>query len=350
MEGQSEVQFLRKLQRLLDEGEFVATYKFALLQALADLSVESLCSEEERLTLSLDQIAGKFVEYFWRQVVPFRAGSGGSSGLLQHNTGNQAAVANRVLEAREKFGGHLGRAQADTTYWRSLTRKVARIVEEMPLWKLQVVAGSPDEFLYRRSEFSDKTITLLPGVSSHFRSFYSLVTRLVRSSWVDQVRAIGANQPILGDSPDLDEFLFGSERQGLESLRPILRETQEATCFYCDRSIRGAGEIDHFIPWSRYSNDLGHNFVLAHADCNRRKSDFLAHPEHLARWSERNAHQGIELATEFESVGFQHDLGRSLLVAEWAYEQGEKSGAHVWLLDRNYMPLSQEWRRILQSG
>lgn len=153
-----------------------------------------------------------------------------------------------------------------------------------------------------------------------------------------------------GDSPGLEVFLFGSERQGLESLRPILRKTQKATCFYCDRSVRGPGEIDHFIPWSRYSNDLGHNFVLAHSDCNRRKSDFLAHPEHLARWSERNAHQGNELAVQFESVGFQHDLGRSLLVAEWAYEQGEKSGAHVWLLDRDYMPLSQEWRRALQGG
>ena len=36
-----EVTFLRKLQRLLEEGDFVATYKFALLQALADLSVEN---------------------------------------------------------------------------------------------------------------------------------------------------------------------------------------------------------------------------------------------------------------------------------------------------------------------
>ncbi|RLA43917.1 MAG: hypothetical protein DRR42_21125 [Gammaproteobacteria bacterium] len=36
-----DLKFLRKIQRLLSKGEFVATYKFALLQALADLSVES---------------------------------------------------------------------------------------------------------------------------------------------------------------------------------------------------------------------------------------------------------------------------------------------------------------------
>lgn len=36
---QEQVEFLRKLQRLLTEGQFVASYKFALLRALADLAV-----------------------------------------------------------------------------------------------------------------------------------------------------------------------------------------------------------------------------------------------------------------------------------------------------------------------
>ena len=36
----AQVAFLRELQRLLDEGQFTATYKFALLLALADLAVE----------------------------------------------------------------------------------------------------------------------------------------------------------------------------------------------------------------------------------------------------------------------------------------------------------------------
>jgi len=35
-----QIDFLVNLQRLLDEGQFVASYKFALLLALADLSVE----------------------------------------------------------------------------------------------------------------------------------------------------------------------------------------------------------------------------------------------------------------------------------------------------------------------
>ena len=35
-----ELEFLRETSRLLAEGDFVATYKFALLNALADLCLE----------------------------------------------------------------------------------------------------------------------------------------------------------------------------------------------------------------------------------------------------------------------------------------------------------------------
>ncbi len=38
--GQREVEFLLNIQKLLSEGLFTATYKFALLTALSDLSVE----------------------------------------------------------------------------------------------------------------------------------------------------------------------------------------------------------------------------------------------------------------------------------------------------------------------
>ena len=37
---QAQLDFLQNIQRLLEEGTFTATYKFALLLALADLCVE----------------------------------------------------------------------------------------------------------------------------------------------------------------------------------------------------------------------------------------------------------------------------------------------------------------------
>ena len=39
--AEEQLKFLTNLQRLLAEGQFVATYKYALLLALADIAVES---------------------------------------------------------------------------------------------------------------------------------------------------------------------------------------------------------------------------------------------------------------------------------------------------------------------
>lgn len=65
---EQQIQFLIKIQRLLGEGRFVASYKFALLQALADLSVEKGDDSGEPFKLTTSDIAEKFIHYYWRQV------------------------------------------------------------------------------------------------------------------------------------------------------------------------------------------------------------------------------------------------------------------------------------------
>ena len=68
-----QIRFLVKLQRLLDEGLVVASFKFALLLALADLSVESGDDTGAPLILPETGIAEKFIQYYWRQAVPYPA-------------------------------------------------------------------------------------------------------------------------------------------------------------------------------------------------------------------------------------------------------------------------------------
>ena len=346
MSAASEVQFLRNIQRLLDEGDFVATYKFALLQALADLSVEGADDERPALKIPLDRIAEKFIEYYWPQVVPFRP-INGSSGILQQNTGQQASILKELLQLRLSYGGKLQLARQDTKLWRQTVRKVAATVREMPLWKLQVVAGKPEEFLYRQTDFKDGAITLLPGVASHFRSFHGLVLRLVRGRWLERVRTVKSNQPIIGAEADLEGFLFGTGRKALDGFRDVLREVDGLNCFYCDRRMNGVPEVDHFISWSRYPIDLGHNFVLAHPACNNGKRDFLADLRHLQRWSDRNRQVGMVLANGFDLAGLPHDLERSFAIARWAYAQGEVTDAHTWLTGDDFQKLDERWRIVL---
>ncbi len=66
--SEQQIQFLIKIQRLLGEGRFVASYKFALLQALAVLSVEKTEFSEDSMKITTREIAEKFIQYYWRQV------------------------------------------------------------------------------------------------------------------------------------------------------------------------------------------------------------------------------------------------------------------------------------------
>src|SRR5262245_11221264 len=137
---EEQVQFLRSVQRLLAEGLFVASYKFALVHALADLAV--LKGEDTGATLDLDtkDIAAKFVELYWRQSRPFQIGGGSTGLVLQQNTGGQAEVISHIMKSQQNCGASLFRLkQADTNHWSKLVNKVDKVVCEMPLWKLQTV-------------------------------------------------------------------------------------------------------------------------------------------------------------------------------------------------------------------
>lgn len=338
-----EVSFLRKLQRLLEEGDFVATYKFALLQALADLSVENEPATDGTLRLPLSMVAEKFIEYYWRQARPYRNGL-----MLAQNHGRQAAILNRVALAHLDYHVSLAAARRDRAGWQRLAAAVAGTVEQMPLWKLQIVGGEPEEFLYRADNYRDRQILLEPGVADCFRSFHPFIVNMVRGAWVDHMLRIRANQELVGEQGDLSEFLFGSERRSLDEYRAVLQAYQANRCFYCDQRVTGNGALDHFIPWARYPVDLGHNFVFAHLGCNRQKRDYLAHPEHLARWREQNLDSAEELGRHFDEAVLRHDAGRTQKIAVWAYQQAELAEANVWVAADRFQRLEAGWRAALR--
>jgi hypothetical protein len=199
--------------------------------------------------------------------------------------------------------------------------------------------------LYREKEFADDTIRLLPGVPAAFRSLYSLVLDAVRGAWMRQIASIGANGPLLGDA-DLQSFLFGNPRASLDGYRDVLRDHQSGKCLYCQKKLAGGGDVDHFIAWSRYPVDLGHNLVLAHGACNAKKRDFLAYPVHLERWQRSHVERAADLAQGFDSLGLPHDSERSRAIAWWAYEQGEAAGAHAWIDADRFVRLDRSWRQV----
>ncbi len=190
---------------------------------------------------------------------------------------------------------------------------------------------------------------LLPGVPAAFRALYGLVLDAVRGAWIRQINTIGSNRPVLGES-DLALFLFGSDRGALAGFARVLRAHQAGRCLYCRREVKGGGDVDHFIAWSRYPADLGFNLVLSHRLCNAKKRDFLAHPAHVESWHRSHVERAAELAQRLEAAKLPHDLERTQAVVWWAYEQGEAAGAHAWIRDDRFERLGAGWRDALISS
>jgi hypothetical protein len=128
----------------------------------------------------------------------------------------------------------------------------------------------------------------------------------------------------------------------------VLADLQHGNCFYCNGSISRVGEIDHFVPWSRYPVDLGHNFVLAHSTCNGSKGALLAAEDHLGRWFERNRSFGAQVSEACNRVKMTHDLNASLQITVWAYEQVAAAGGKLWQANTVLIPVSDHWRTTLK--
>lgn len=346
-----QIQFIANIERILAEGSFVATYKYALLIALVELAIERGDETNRELVLPIHDIADKFAELYWCQAAPYEADGASGPGLVLHqNQGRQASAISRLVNLRnEQQGSRSTLSQARRSAdWSPLVAQMQSLLKTMPLWRLQRVGHEDIRFLYEPGP--DKgSITLLPGVACHLRERAPLIRRLAETEWLRFVLSLKQNQPVLGRAVGLSEFLFGSSRAALSlKVSKPLRELQSGLCFYCQGKLPSTACVDHFIPWSRYPRDLAHNLVLAHSICNSQKSDLLGGERYLERWVEFvSDHDSavLQLGTE---AGLLVDRATSVAVAEWSYGHAERVHAEVWLGGKNYGHLSKGWRELLR--
>ncbi|MBE3074880.1 MAG: HNH endonuclease, partial [Actinobacteria bacterium] len=88
-----------------------------------------------------------------------------------------------------------------------------------------------------------------------------LLRPLIEAKWANRI--LRFNRQVVSDA-GLPEFLFGAERVPLAVARPVLREVQGDRCFYCGGRLRGAADVDHFVPWARWPDNGIENLVAAH--------------------------------------------------------------------------------------
>lgn len=329
--------FLANVQRVLDDGQFTATYKFALLLSLVEIAIERGADTGAPLPVRIDSIAEKFIELYWGHTAPFQGirlsqnrgrlvGPAGGDGTPMASGGNIAIL--RHIERLQDRTMSLPKARR-LEQWNTTVRQVARLVREMPLFRLQLLRGNDRvRFLYEEEE-TDGAVTLKPGVAYCLRKFSPLLWTLSRESWLREIRNNPRNARAVGQTSSLEAFLFGDERVPLAHVGEVLLPLQDRRCFYCHREL-GVVHVDHFVPWSLYASNLGHNLVLTDTTCNQDKADLLADVPLLERWQQRNAAVGPTIAEALEAKGIVSDLNASLGIARWAYERARSSNSIVW--------------------
>ena len=227
--AEAQLSFLNQIQRLFDEGEFVATYKFALLTALTELSVERGYDTNAVLHLPLSSISEKFIELYWKQIKPYKSILTSGQTVLIQSFGKQAAISNLVAKLQNDHKSHADAKSSRT--WLRTVNQVNRIIVTMPLWKIQTLRRQKVIFLYNEN-LVDDGIELLPGVAYCLRQFNSFILSLTRSAWIKHIKTNLQNQLFFGTEIDLEEFMFGTERSSLLVVRGFLIDLQNNNCFY----------------------------------------------------------------------------------------------------------------------
>lgn len=330
--AEEQLDFLAKIQRLLNESDFSSTYKYALLISLADLAIELGKDDGSPLELSNRQIAERFIELYWQQASPFKTSESNESGILFQNNGTQAAIIKAISEFRQQNNCNSSQTAKCSKEYKKLVTSVASTAAKQPINYLQNVGGGTLPFLYERNPNS---ITLKSGVAYCLRRFQPLIQQLARNKWTEFIKKNTKNISILGEKDDLNSFLFETSRKTLALVCKALKELYGNRCSYCNKTVSEM-EVDHFIPFSLYPRDLMHNFVLACPTCNRSKSDTLAAKIHLDRWIELTTKNSEAIAKIGANVGVTSNLETSFAIAKWAYGITTQNQNYYWLMPNKY--------------
>lgn len=321
---------LEKVERLLATGRFTTTYKFALLVALTNIAVERGDDSGDPLEVDLDEVARQYLLLYWNQARPHpRIGAV----LRQWTDARKPSQIVAMLRdaAAESPLGHLRlRAHRGRD---SLVSRTRQTLAKDVLYRLQTFATgtgrerSGDPFLYDHPPTAAecarlRSIRLKPGVAASLRRLRGVIVAVVQARWALWVRERNES---LGPDRDLESFLFGVRRGPVAAYATRLYELQEGRCFYTGSRLGEPrrGEVDHFIPWSRYPWDSPFNLVLASRSANSAKRDRLAPPSDRDRWLDRNdAHEATLVAPPPRGLGAPpDDRLTAKAVAKWIYRR-----------------------------
>ncbi len=335
-----------RLLEIVRSGARTATYKPATLLALIDvLAAHADGSGRAPDVVPLDELAERVVALYWPQVRAYDGLDRTAVVLRQVADRNKDSVILRAVRELYEDAVAAGiRSPAGARVrlpgrYAGVVGTVADVLCRYPLERLQRPGGWREGQPYDRPLYDDAAfgpgrratgvLQLHSGVGEQLLALSALLRPLLQAEWTQQVAAFN-DLP----SEDLREHLFGAARQDLAPVRELLRDLQHGRCAYCGQTVRGAGQVDHVVPWSLHPQDAIENLVLADPLCNGAKSAHLLDLGPLTTWADRDL---APLAAGAAAIGWTSSPGLVFALARSAYRH--VGSARLWAPQGDLRPV-----------
>jgi hypothetical protein len=153
-----QIDFIAYIQRLLVEGKFTATYKYALLHALADICIEKPLMDDpnHQLQIPLNDIVEKFIAIYWQHALPFNSPDSqltdhDNNALLKQTSDKPAKIITELNRCHNLNIKNINKLK-QSDQWSVIYKDTLRVIKEGPLWRLQILANKEECFLYNHKK------------------------------------------------------------------------------------------------------------------------------------------------------------------------------------------------------
>ncbi|EIF51392.1 HNH endonuclease [Sulfurovum sp. AR] len=275
------------------KGSNSNTYKFALAKFLLDYSRSKKIISD--CTISYNEIATKFLEYYWFQECKYK--------FKQDFNKDKMPVVIRLIQ---KYCGTEYIPETYEKYFqdkKDIQKKLISDIEkqcfkdviprfqsdgENPFYMhFHQISESERKFMPPQTE--KRHIILNYKALSFFKEEYETLTKILILEWAKFLEKTNFTPRLISKI----ELMKDPKRNSLNKFRKILLE-MDNKCFYCGESFDNKTiHIDHFIPWSYIYEDEIWNLVQACSNCNLIKSDALPPKQYIQKITTRNENHGL---------------------------------------------------------
>ena len=284
--------FYNTFKRIIRECNYDNTYKMAWAKALVEIAIEEQYTEDI-IEITLDEIAKKYIKYYWNQTFLFDLIQG--SNLLK-----TPVILQTVKVLIEQYYNYMGVRKPDrferiehillfnlSKEYSNCIKKVTTTLKADVSWRFVFIDGKNNTEIYEYTK-GENSIRIAKNNLDVLAENSQDLFDLINYRWGLILETFNSSPRINRKVKIIDEQEI--KRNSLSKFKEYLDlENPERKCFICGGTIEDKElSIDHVIPWSYlYSDDLW-NLVYVHKSCNSSKSNIIPTQEEIEKLKVRN--------------------------------------------------------------